>query len=87
VTLFIAGMLVMGYVVAGLFFFRFWKQTRDRLFALFAAAFALLAGQRVVLAIAVYHQMDTTSAYVLRLLAFLLFLGAIVDKNRGAGKG
>lgn len=82
-TLFIAGMLVTGYLVATLFFLRFWKQTRDRLFALFGGAFALLAVQRVALAIAVYREMDTTSAYVLRLLAFLLFLGAIIDKNRG----
>jgi hypothetical protein len=83
VTLFIAGALVTGYLVAALFFVKFWSQTRDRLFALFAGAFALLAVQRVTLAIALYREMDTTSSYVLRLLAFLLFLGAIIDKNRG----
>jgi uncharacterized membrane protein YhaH (DUF805 family) len=83
VTFFVAGMLVTGYAVAALFFLRFWKQTRDRLFVLFAGAFALLAIQRITLAIAVYRDMDTTSSYLLRLLAFLLFLGAIIDKNRG----
>ncbi len=82
-TLFIAGMLVTGYVVAAAFFLRFWRQTRDRLFALFGGAFALLAVQRLSLAIAVYRDMDTTPSYVLRLLAFLLFLGAIIDKNKG----
>jgi hypothetical protein len=33
-------------VVAGLFFLRLWRQSHDRLFAWFAAAFALLAIQR-----------------------------------------
>src|SRR5688572_13722616 len=42
---FVAGLLVMGYAVAALFFLRFRRETRDRLFAFFAAAFALLALQ------------------------------------------
>ena len=82
-TQFVAGLLVMGYAVAALFFVRFWRQTRDRLFALFAGAFLLLAIQRMALAMAVFHGTDTTTVYALRLVAFLLFLGAIVDKNRG----
>ena len=27
----ISGAVLMGYLVAGLFFFRFWKETQDRL--------------------------------------------------------
>ena len=87
-TEFVAGLLVMGYAVAALFFLRFWRQTGDRLFGLFGWAFLLLAIQRVTLAMAVFHGTDTTPAYALRLIAFLLFLGAIFDKNRaGAGRG
>ena len=48
--------------------------------ATFASAFALLAIQRAVVALAT----DTTTIYLLRLLAFLLIIVAIVDKNRGS---
>jgi len=78
----IAGALATGYAVAGLFFLRFWTRTRDRLFAIFASAFWLLAAQRIGLAAAAYHGFDTTWLYGLRLIAFLLILAAIVDKNR-----
>lgn len=83
-SLVIAGALAMGYAIAGLFFLRFWKRTRDRLFAIFASAFWLLAAQRVGLAAAAYHNYDTTWLYALRLMAFVLILVAIVDKNRAA---
>jgi amino acid transporter len=79
----VSGAMVMGYLVAGLFFLRFWRDTRDRLFAIFAAAFALLAVQRLVLTLAV-HDGDPGSAwiYAIRLVAFLLIIFAIIDKNR-----
>ena len=82
-TSLISGVLVMGYFVAGLFFLRFWRDTRDRLFGIFAAAFWLLALQRAALALAEDPNADQVFLYAVRLLAFLLILGAIVDKNRG----
>ena len=78
----VSGMLVAGYLVAALFFFRFWTQSRDRLFALFAAAFGLLAIQRLALSISVAPMDDQTMFYLLRLLAFALIVFAIIDKNR-----
>ena len=36
------GALVMACFVAGLFFLRFWRKTRDRLFMIFAIAFWLM---------------------------------------------
>ena len=36
-VLLVSGAIVMGYAVAGLFFLRFWRETRDRLFLIFAA--------------------------------------------------
>ena len=80
--LFISGLLVAGYLVAGLFFLRFWKQSRDRLFVFFAAAFGLLAAQRAALAALDRPAAEATWLYAIRLLAFLLILAAIVDKNR-----
>jgi hypothetical protein len=79
----ITGAIVMGYAVAGLFFARFWRQTRDRLFLIFAIAFWLLGVQRLALALTVEMLESQTGFYLLRLFAFLLILGAIVDKNRG----
>ena len=82
----VSGAMVMGYLVAGLFFARFWRDTRDRLFAIFAGAFFLLALQRALLTLTVGDNGEGTIwLYVLRLLAFLLILAAIVDKNRGGG--
>ena len=87
-NLFISGALVAGYLTAGLFFLRFWRQSRDRLFACFAAAFWLLALQRAALAAADLRGEEVAWLYVVRLLAFLLILGAVIDKNRpGRGPG
>jgi peptidoglycan/LPS O-acetylase OafA/YrhL len=77
----ISGVLVAGYLVAALFFLRFRRETGDRLFLVFSIAFALLAVQRLALALTTRSE---TLIYGLRLLAFVLILGAIVDKNRKA---
>jgi hypothetical protein len=80
---FVAGLIVMGDLIAALFFARFYRDSRDRLFLWFSAGFMLLAVQRSALAAADLLPLDPLWYYVIRLLAFLLFLGAIVDKNRG----
>ena len=79
-TGFISGALVAGYCVAALFFLRFWTRSRDRLFLYFAFAFALLSLQRGLLAL-VASPATATALYGLRLLAFLIILYAIWDKN------
>lgn len=81
----ITGALVAMNLVAGLLFLRFWRDTRDRLFGIFAAAFALLAVQRaLMLAYPDRAGYEQAGIYLVRLVAFLLILYAIVDKNRGA---
>ena len=82
----VAGAIAMGYLVCGLFFLRFWRDARDRLFLLFALAFFLLAVQRVVLALMAASPEATVPVYGLRLLAFLVIIAAIVDKNRSGGR-
>jgi hypothetical protein len=79
---FFMGATAMGFGVAGLFFLRFWRQTGDRLFLIFALAFGLLAGIRVALAFTQEVSEAHTFLYTLRFVAFLLILVAIVDKNR-----
>jgi hypothetical protein len=77
----ISGALVMGYLVAAIFFLKFYKTTKDRLFAFFATAFLLLSFQRVALALTTKTVEDTVLIYVIRLIAFLIILYAIIDKN------
>lgn len=80
---FVSGALALGYLTAGLFFLRFWKETRDRLFGIFATAFFLLAFQRSMLTLTTDAREEAILLYAVRLLAFLLILYAIIDKNRG----
>lgn len=81
-VLIVSGAIAMGYAVAGLFFLRFWRETRDRLFLIFSGAFWLLGIQRLALVFSRDMIEDHTGLYLVRLFAFLLILGAIVDKNR-----
>jgi hypothetical protein len=82
----LTGMTAMGYLVAGLFFLRFWRQTRDRLFIMFAISFALLAGQRLALGLTTQTIENVTYLYVIRLIAFVIILYGIIDKNLAARK-
>jgi uncharacterized protein DUF5985 len=82
----VAGAIAMGYLVGGLFFLKFWRQVGDRLFLLFALAFALLAAQRVALALVAETPEAALPLYGLRLLAFLIIAAAVLDKNR-SGRG
>jgi hypothetical protein len=79
---FISGMLTMGYLVAGIFFLRFWRDSRDRLFAMFGAAFFILALQRLGLEFFTEVPERSTVWYFIRLLAFVIIIVAIIDKNR-----
>ena len=81
----ILGMLVMAAAVAGTFFLRFWRRTRDRLFASFAAAFYLLGVNWLLLAIYAADEIHS-AVYGIRLLAFVLIIVAIVDKNRSTAR-
>jgi hypothetical protein len=78
---FLAGATALGYAVAGVFFLRFWRATRDRLFFAFAVAFTLLAANQLLAALLEAGDERTPFVYSLRVLGFLLILVAIVDKN------
>jgi drug/metabolite transporter (DMT)-like permease len=67
---------------AGIFFFRYWRETRDRLFALFAAAFWILALNWIILVVLQPAQESRHWVFVLRLVAFLLIVVGVWDKNR-----
>ncbi len=78
----LAGALAMGFGVAALFFLRFWRTTRDRLFAFFSLALVLMALNRIELALNTSRGEERAHLYWMRFFAFVLILLAILDKNR-----
>jgi membrane protein CcdC involved in cytochrome C biogenesis len=79
---FISGATFVASAGIALFFLRFWRQSSDRLFAIFALAFAVFAVNRLVLVIMGDDDENTTYVYLVRLAAFVLILVAIFDRNR-----
>lgn len=81
-SLFLWGALAMASATIAIFFLRFWTQSRDRLFLFFAMAFAAFALHWLGLGIVAPPEESRHYLYLLRLLAFVLILAGIVDKNR-----
>jgi len=83
---FLSGAVTFGYLIAAVFFLRFWRKTSDRLFLAFTIAFVLFAlNQGLAFLLAVYRE-PTSFIYALRVIGFVLILAAIVDKNFVAGR-
>lgn len=78
----ITGMLMILSLVAALFFTMSWRRSGDRFFLIFACAFTLLGIERLILGILNLPESPLLSIYIVRLIAFLLIIIAIVDKNR-----
>jgi hypothetical protein len=76
------GALAFGAVLAGLFFFRFWHVTGDRLFRWFSAAFWLLGAHWALLGLTDPSYEYRPLLYLIRLAAFVMVLLGIVEKNR-----
>jgi peptidoglycan/LPS O-acetylase OafA/YrhL len=79
------GLLTALSFIAGVFFLRYWHQTRDRFFLFLVITFWALAANWASLA---GHADDEHAAYFYlpRLAAFLMLLVGIVDKNRRAAR-
>ena len=76
------GAIAAGWLVAGLFFFRFWRSTRDRFFLWFALSFWLEAGNRTALGLYAQLEEGHPAFYGVRVIAYGLILLAIWQKNR-----
>ena len=77
------GAVAMASFVAMLFFLRFWRQTRDKLFLFFAVAFGLDAVVRLLLGIGHVSEETEPFYYLARFVSFALIIVAIIGKNRG----
>lgn len=74
---------MLGSWVTGVFFFKFWRRSRDRIFLFFGIAFWILALERLVLVLAGDpNSLRHVPIFLLRLLGFGVILFAIVDRNK-----
>ena len=80
------GAVLMASLAIGLFFFRFWQESGDRLFGIFGLAFWVLAANWLLLGFVGPEFEARSYLYILRLIAFLLIIAAIADKNRSRAR-
>jgi len=78
---FMSGAATVGFLVGAGFFLRYWRKSGDRLFAAFAAAFALFALNQLLAAAFLVVVEPHSLVYALRILGFVIIIAAIVDKN------
>jgi hypothetical protein len=83
---FFSGAITLGFLIAAGFFLRFWRQTADRLFLAFAVAFVLFALNQALASWLTVVIEPTSLIYALRVLGFIIILGAIIDKNARPGR-
>lgn len=78
----LAGGIATASLVAGLFFFRFWRSSGDRFFLFFALSFWIEGLNRFALYSLAGLDDNSPIYYAIRLVAYGLILAAIIDKNR-----
>ena len=77
----LAGGIATASLIAGLFFFRFWRTTRDRFFLWFALSFLIEGINRFSLYAFAGLNDSSPIYYVIRLVAYGLIVWAILEKN------
>jgi hypothetical protein len=82
VVAFLQAVSATASAVVSLFFFRFWRDSRDTLFAFFGASFALLALSWTLLAVINPSAENQPYVYGIRLIAFGLLIAGMINKNR-----
>ena len=81
-NLVLGGAITAASAIVGMFFFRFWRNGRDRFFLLFAMWFFVEALNRLAIALSEHPNEGAPVFYGIRLLSYLLILFAVLDKNR-----
>jgi uncharacterized membrane protein HdeD (DUF308 family) len=81
---FLLGVIATTCFIAGIFFLRFWRDTRDSLFLAFGIAFLIEAVNRTGMLFTERPNEASPWVYIVRLFAFLLILAGIINKNRSS---
>jgi uncharacterized membrane protein HdeD (DUF308 family) len=79
---FLEGIVAACSLAAGLFFLRFWRDTRDSLFLAFSLAFFIEGVNRCARIFFLNPSEASPWVYLVRAFAFLIILAGIVNKNR-----
>ncbi len=79
---FLHGATAMGCALAALFFVKFWRQSLDHFFLMFALAFGILTIDYAILGLVSVATEWRVYVFALRLVAFALIVCAIGLKNR-----
>jgi len=77
----LTGAIAVASLLVGLFFFRFWRATRDKFFLYFALSFWIEGCNRVALGLLAGDE-RAPLIYGVRVVAYGLILLAIWQKNR-----
>jgi hypothetical protein len=79
---FISGAITIGFWGIGLFFYQFWRRTKDSLFGMFATTFWLLSCERILLLVVRPENELRPYVYLVRFSAFVMLIIAVILKNR-----
>lgn len=86
---FLAGIAAATFLASALYFFKFWRASRDRFFYWFGIACFLLGMERVMLLyILPFNGIEQRPpeaqawVYLARMLAYILIMWAVIQRNR-----
>ena len=79
--IFLLGVIATSSLVAGLFFLRFWRSTRDILFLAFAVFFFIQGGSQAFVVSLSRPEEGSVWLFLVRLISILGVLGAVLWKN------
>lgn len=82
-NLFMSSAIATLCFVAALFFVRYWRSSRDKLFLWFAFSFALEGANRTAMTLAGQLSEAEPIHYSIRALSFILIAFAVIQKNAG----
>lgn len=83
---FLLGAIALCSFAVGLFFWSYWRSSRDRFFLFLMLSFWIEAGNRVYMTWSRSWNEDSPFYYFIRLVSYGLILLAIWDKNRSTRK-
>ena len=79
---FLSGVIACGYLVVAGVFLILWRRRADTLARAFSLAFFLFALNQVLAAALVTATDPPSLIYALRILGFVIILGALLDRNQ-----
>lgn len=78
---FVSGAFAMASLAVAMFYARYWRRARERLFIVLALAFVMLAVERLVLGFVPAQMEGRHLIFLLRLAAYATIIVGVIDKN------